>query len=75
MVITTAADSSYFQGLKNLVGSLHFWEADRTIGVFNLGMTAQQLEEVRSWNNVKIHWVDGIPRSYPDHVFRLKIYA
>ena len=75
MVITTAADSSYFTGLTNLVGSLHFWEPHRTVGVFNLGMTAEQLEEVRSWNNVELHWADGIPVSHPAHVFRLKTYA
>jgi len=42
MIIVTAADSHYFTGLINLVGSVHYWSANCQILVFDLGMTDRQ---------------------------------
>jgi hypothetical protein len=77
MVIVSGANSAYFEGLKNLAASLRFWAPHRQLVVYNLGMTRDELVEVKSWPNVEqLHWPDGIPNSYPKHVQHdLKNYA
>jgi hypothetical protein len=77
MVIVTGADRGYFRGLENLASSLKFWAPHRQLVVYNLGMTKEQLQRVKSWSNLyALHWQDGIPKSYPPHVRdNLKNYA
>jgi hypothetical protein len=39
-------------------------------------MSDEQIDRVEKWPNVhRIHWKDGIPRSYPPHMQNLKNYA
>ncbi|CAH1786603.1 unnamed protein product [Owenia fusiformis] len=63
VVIVTAASARYFYALKNFVGSVHYWERKRRIAVFNIGLTQAQVEQIKYWCNVDIHWEWGIPRS------------
>jgi len=51
-VIVTAADTGYYHALINLIGSVHFWDPERNIVAFNLGMTAAELADIRSMDRV-----------------------
>jgi len=75
VVVVTGANRRFFRGLKNLVGSLHWWSPGRKIVVYNLGLNAKQLEEVKTWNNTVVRWPTGIPSRFPPHVHKLKKYA
>ena len=77
MVVVTGADSFYFPALENFAGSLKFWGPRYPLVVYNLGMTKEQLDKVRSWSNLlALKWPNGIPSSYPKHVRNnLKNYA
>ena len=77
MVIVTGADTVYFQALKNFAGSLKYWGPQYPLVVYNLGMTNEELDKVRSWSNLlALKWPNGIPSTYPDHVRdNLKNYA
>lgn len=74
-VIVSGANSGYFNGLKNLIGSIHYWEPMRPIVVYNIGLREYQLYELSQMCQVYVHWPDGIPRSYPDHVNDPHVYA
>jgi hypothetical protein len=60
-----AASENYYHGLLNLIGSLHNTNFDQTIeiAVFDLGMSAEQLEHLRSIEKVRIYDVE---RTNPD---------
>ena len=73
--ILTGANGAYFRGLKNLIGSLHFWEPGRRIVVYNLGLRKDELDKVRTWKDVDLRWPDGIPSHLPGHANELKQYA
>lgn len=77
MVIATGANAQYFQGLKNMVGSVHYWCQECSIVVFNLGLTAEQVQEVRQWCRTSMRWRDGIEvtDSVDMHVKEPKQYA
>jgi hypothetical protein len=77
MVIVSGADVNYFSGLRNLAASLVYWAPNHKLVVYNLGMTKDQLEQVKTWPNLlEINWIDGIPKnSYPSHVYTLATYA
>ncbi|MAB55748.1 MAG: hypothetical protein CMN93_07725 [Synechococcus sp. CPC35] len=62
MAIATAANSVYFRGLTNLVGSLHFWDSDRPIHIFNLGLQTRQISQIETWERVYLQW-----RTYKDN--------
>ena len=64
MIVVTAASKRYFGALINLVGSLHYWESDHQITVYDLGLGTRQLEEMNRWRNVSVkeRFLDmGIP--------------
>ena len=74
MVIVTAADSRYFIGLANLVGSVHYWSSATEIVIYDLGLDHRQLDEVGRWRNVR--QVGGfLDREIPDHCRKLRLYA
>lgn len=69
MVIVTGSDSGYFTGLVNFAASLRYWAPATRFLVYNLGMTPEELEQVKRWPNLlDIKWRDGIPSHYPSHV-------
>jgi len=74
VTIATGADSGFFSGLTNLVGSIRFWCPECKIAVFNLGMDHSQLEKVRNWCNVTLEWEEGMPR-VEGAVLQAKQYA
>src|SRR5690606_9096120 len=49
LVIVTAASGAYFDRLSNLIGSLHFWEPDKPIVVYDIGLSKEQVKEVACW--------------------------
>ncbi|CAH1779242.1 unnamed protein product, partial [Owenia fusiformis] len=63
--IVTAANNAYFTGLKEFVASVHFWDPNTTIIVYDLGLQPQQKKEAESWCNVQ---VNPLPESIPDHI-------
>jgi meiotically up-regulated gene 157 (Mug157) protein len=75
MVVVTGANSGYFHALENFIGSMHFWEPTRQLVVYNLGLSASQIEQVKTWHNVHLEWPNGIPSTYAPHVHALKKYA
>ena len=75
MVVVTGANSGYFDALENFIGSMHFWEPTRQLVVYNLGLSASQIEQVKTWHNVHLEWSNGIPSTYAPHVHALKKYA
>lgn len=74
----------YLGGLANLVGSLHYWMPGTKIAVFNLGLQADELQEVASWRDCVLHWretgpppdlcIDGQWKPAP-HLRHLQKYA
>ena len=53
-VIVTGANSAYFHGLTNLIGSVHFWSPDRNIVVFDLGLDPAQRQELLQMDRVRV---------------------
>jgi hypothetical protein len=45
-LIVTGSDSSHFRSLINLLRSITFFEPDRQVEVFNLGMTPSEVSEI-----------------------------
>ena len=72
--VATAASAEYFLALMNLVGSLHHYEPDTPILVYDLGLSQRQLHVVRAY-------VDGVIvvpfmfDEFPPHVRDLGNYA
>jgi len=77
MVIVTGATATYMIGLTNLASSLRYWAPHHKMVVYNLGgMSVSQIREIESWSNVlSVEWPQGVPKTYPSHVSRGKIYA
>lgn len=77
MVIATGANAQYFQGLQNMVGSVHYWCQECSIVVYNLGLTAEQVDEVGKWCRTRIRWNNGIAvnGTASGHVKQPKQYA
>lgn len=73
--IVIAVNSGYYAALKNLIGSLHYWEPDRKIVVYNLGLNKQSLDELSNICGVTVHWPAGIPSYLPEHTRVMKVYA
>ncbi|XP_013421926.1 uncharacterized protein LOC106181925 [Lingula anatina] len=73
--LVTGSDNVYFDGLVNLVGSVHYWESRRNIVVYNLGLSETQIQRVKSWCRTKlVNFHLDSPR-YPEHVSYLKKFA
>lgn len=62
LTIATGADSGFFSGLTNLVGSIRVWCPECNIAVFNLGLDPHQLKVVKGWCNVTLEWEEGMPK-------------
>lgn len=77
MIVVSGCDDTYFSGLQNFAASLHYWAPHRKLVIYNLGMTTDQLSEIKDWPNLlAIRWPHGIPSSFPPHVSNdLKNYA
>jgi hypothetical protein len=56
LVVATGANSAYFGGLQNLVGSVARWCPRCRVAVFDLGLTAEQVAEARTWCRTTVHW-------------------
>jgi len=65
-ILVTAADSFFFESLMNLVGSLHTWEPDLEILVFDLGLSMAQQNQVKTWCHTTLRRFDW--KRYPRHV-------
>jgi hypothetical protein len=74
MIIATAANSRYFIGLKNLVGSIHFWAPNKNILIYDLGLQKTFLEEISNWQNVTIVR-NFVPQNAPKHCRIIHTYA
>ncbi|NER20752.1 MAG: DUF1647 domain-containing protein [Symploca sp. SIO1B1] len=74
MFIITAANSPYFWGLENLVGSIHFWAPEQQIIIYNLGLNQDLIEEINTWKNTSI--VNRfLPKNVPEHCKVIHYYA
>ena len=73
ITIITYANKNFYTALRNLVGSVHFWEPQLQIVVFDLGMLDKHLEDIRKWRNTKLVTFDFT--LYPDHFRDLHKYA
>jgi hypothetical protein len=74
-ILVTGANQGYFSGLSNIAASARFWAPDNPMVVYNLGLTDEQLETVKTWRNViAVEWKDGIPYQQK-HVQMLHTYA
>lgn len=73
LVIVTACSKTVFERLRNLVGSIHFWEPGLKVIVFDLGLSSEQLVEVSSWRNVELRRFQF--EKYPPHVRISSNYA
>jgi hypothetical protein len=69
----TSANSRYYEKMRNLIGSILFWEPDATIAIFDLGLSSEQRERVSRWANVRVH--DFNFDLYPPHVRTLTNFA
>jgi hypothetical protein len=54
VVTACSGHANYFSRLRNLVGSIHFWEPQLHVLVFDLGLNPSQRVMVSSWRNVKV---------------------
>ncbi|MBT4856170.1 hypothetical protein HOM50_04840 [bacterium] len=61
----TASDATYYPNLLNLIGSIHKTNFDELveIAVFNLGMSAKQINSLKQIAKVTVHEVDHV---HPD---------
>jgi len=73
LAIVTACSKIVFERLRNLVGSIHFWEPRLKVIVFDLGLSGKQLVEVSSWRNVELRRFQF--EIYPPHVRISSNYA
>ena len=71
--VVTAASSNYYDELLNLVGSLHSYEPALPALIYDLGMSHEQLAQIRLIANAELL---AFPFDrYPPHVRDLKNYA
>ena len=66
LVIVTASTQQYFPRLRNLIGSIHFWEPKLKIIVYDIGLTPELVDEVMTWKNVELKEFDF--GKYPPYV-------
>ncbi|XP_013409229.1 uncharacterized protein LOC106172863 [Lingula anatina] len=71
--VVTGASDGYFGGLRNLVGSIHFWEPRTNIVVYDLGLANFQKRLISQWCWTTLLSFDFA--QYPAHVSVLKEYA
>jgi hypothetical protein len=73
VTVVTAGSRTYFRRLKNLAGSLHFWQPDARLLVYDIGLRAEQVREMSCWRGVEV--VPFPFASFPAHVRNLYQYA
>ena len=73
LVIVTACSSTYFERLKNFVGSVHFWESDVNVLIYDIGLSKSNLLEISQWRRVHVERFDF--QKYPVHVSFLYNFA
>lgn len=58
----TAADTKYYDLLLNLIGSIHEtnYENLKEIAVFNIGMTKEQIENLKRINKVSVYEIEKV---------------
>jgi len=71
--LVTAGNEPFFDRLRNLIGSAHYWAPDMPIIVYDLGFTGGQHEQIKSWRNVEVRVFDY--SKYPEHFRDLHTYA
>ncbi len=54
LVIVTGATASFFDRLTNMVGSVHVWEPQQKVVVYDLGFSQSQLAKMMCWRNVEV---------------------
>jgi hypothetical protein len=73
LLLVTVGSASYFDRLQNLVGSLHVWEPNQRIVIYDMGLTPAQVSTASCWANVSLRRFDFA--RYPLHVRNLFNYA
>ena len=73
LYLITYSNQRYFKALQNLIGSVHFWEPDLRIVIYDIGMNENQVHEILNWKNVLYKKFNF--SLYPPHVQKLKNYA
>ncbi len=71
--LVTSSDARYFDKMRNLIGSIMFWEPNTIISLFDLGLSSEQRERASRWKNVRLHDFDY--NKYPPHVRTLTNFA
>ena len=71
--LVTAASHHFFPFLKNLVGSVHFWESSLPVIIYDMGLTEEERKEIRRWKDVSLRTLDWSKQ--PQHVRDLYTYA
>jgi hypothetical protein len=60
-VVITGASSTYYFRLRNLIGSIKLQDAGRAIIVYDLGLTQNQVSQIKSWNLTLHSFADVAP--------------
>ena len=67
LTIVTAADTSHFESLKQLIDSIKNYEKHSNLIVFDLGLKVEEVEELNSrYNNIELQKFEF--SNYPEHV-------
>eukprot|EP00042_Codosiga_hollandica_P048003 m.530081 g.530081 ORF g.530081 m.530081 type:complete len:543 (-) comp57567_c1_seq7:54-1682(-) len=73
VVLVTAASEVYAQRLENLIGSIHYWEPNTRILVWNLGLSEESYKRISCYRHVTIRSLDLA--ALPAHVSIITNYA
>eukprot|EP00802_Teleaulax_amphioxeia_P005790 Tamp_05794.p1 GENE.Tamp_05794~~Tamp_05794.p1 ORF type:complete len:552 (+),score=52.14 Tamp_05794:488-2143(+) len=75
--LVTAASPSYFDRVRNLVGSAHVWQQDVPILLYDLGLLPQQAREAAGWRNVVVTSLDyaSLPPYFRLNGWEVSTYA
>ncbi|KJE95173.1 hypothetical protein CAOG_05652 [Capsaspora owczarzaki ATCC 30864] len=73
LTIVSSASVLYFDRLINLIGSVHFWEPDKLIAVYDLGLEQYQRNVLCCMRNVRLLTLNF--EVLPPHVSNLANYA
>ena len=68
LVFVTGASQRYFDSLilQNLIGSLHWWEPEAPIEVWDFGLSGDASAQISTWRNVQLKTLPPpTPRSLP----------
>ena len=69
----TAASSSYFDALENLIGSIHKFHPDIPTFIYDLGLTQEQGAQLQTFENCLLH--PFAFDQYPPHVRNVSNFA